>query len=272
MFAILQLLLALSLTAKPIAVAPADATAITGIRGAYLMRTEHAKSSILFAQDADVQVPLASITKLMTAIVLFEQNLDPQKTVIIESNDIKGGAIPYLIPGDTVSIADLWSLMLIVSSNDAAAALVRASGMSEVAFVERMNTRAKDFGLINTHFADPSGLDPTNVSTAREIAALSRVAFSIPSITNESELSEFVFTPKDQASRRAKATNLFGNSISLPGFTVLGAKTGHIAESGYNLVVAVRGKSGAMIGVITGAPSVWERFTLMRHMLNRIQS
>lgn len=272
MFAILQLLLALSLTAKPIAVISPDATAIPGIRGAYLMRTEYAKSAILIAQNADAEVPLASITKLMTAIVLFEQNLDPQKTVIIERGDIKGGAIPYLIPGDEVSIADLWNLMLIVSSNDAAAALVRTSGMTETAFVERMNARAKDFGFIYTRFADPSGLDPTSVSTAREIAALSRVAFSIPSIANKSELSELVFTPKDQASRRAKATNLFGSSISLPGFTVLGAKTGHISESGYNLVVAVRGKSGTMIGVITGAPSVWERFTLMRHMLNRIQS
>lgn len=274
MFAILKLLLSLSIatsaSATPIAAAVLREP-IQSVRAGYLLRTTGRYSTVLFSQNADAPVPLASITKLMTALTLHDRGLDMEKTVTISADDIKGGAIPYLIPGDEVSVRDLWNLMLIVSSNDAAAALARSTGLSETEFVEVMNAQAKKLGLTHTHFADTSGLNPDNMSTAREIAAMARVAFSIPEINHESELGEYVFTPKDQAPRHAKATNLFSSSISLPGFELLGAKTGHIAESGYNLVVAARGKSGTFIGVIAGAPSVWERFTFMRELLNRTQ-
>lgn len=274
MFAILKLLLSLSIAtsanATPIAAAVLREP-IQNVRAGYLLRTTGNRSTVLFSQNADTSVPLASITKLMTAITLYDRGLDMEKTVTISVEDMKGGAIPYLIPGDEITVRDLWNLMLIVSSNDAAAALARSTGLSEQAFVEAMNSQAKKLGLTHTRFADTSGLNPENISTAREIAAIARVAFSIPEISNEPEIGEYTFTPKNQAARRAKATNLFSSSISLPGFELLGAKTGHIAESGYNLVVAARGKSGTFIGVIAGAPSVWERFTFMRDLLNRTQ-
>lgn len=272
MFAILKLLLALSIAQSGYAT-PINprimGQPIPDIRGAYLMRELGNTSTVLFTQNADTATPLASITKLMTAILLYDHGLDMDRIITIAPEDIKGGAIPYLIPGDEVSVRDLWNLMLIVSSNDAAAALVRSTGLDESSFVARMNERAKTLGFTHTRFADTSGLNPDNISTPREIAALARIAFSIPEINAKSELNEYVFTPQGQASRRAKATNLFSSTVSLPGFELIGTKTGHIPESGYNLVVAARSKQGIFIGVITGAPSVWERFTLMRMLLNR---
>lgn len=274
MFAIVHLLLTLSVATSAFAT-PIDPVAlrepITNVRGAYLVRIHNNRSSVLFTQHADTPVPLASITKLMTALTVYEHGLRMDEVIRIAPEDIKGGAIPYLIPGDEVTVRDLWNLMLIVSSNDAAAALVRSTGRTEQEFVADMNDFAKSLGLTHTRFADTSGLDPTNISTPREIAALARIAFAVPDIVHESELGEYVFTPKNQVARRAKATNLFRSSISLPGFELIGTKTGHIAESGYNLVAAVRSKNGVFIGVIVGAPTVWERFTFMRELLNRTQ-
>jgi D-alanyl-D-alanine endopeptidase (penicillin-binding protein 7) len=120
---------------------------------------------------------LASLTKLMTASLLLTYDIDWDALVEVLPGDIRGGAKTIVKPGDKVAVKDLWEAMLIGSDNDATAALVRYISGSEEEFVEKMNLRANELGLQQTHFVEPTGLEAGNVSTSREYAMVVRGAF-----------------------------------------------------------------------------------------------
>ena len=124
---------------------------------------------ILYAENEDSRMLIASTTKLMTALVA-SQCLSPDRTATVkeEWTDVEGSAM-YLRPGETYTVRELLEGLLLASGNDAALALSEIAAGSTEAFVERMNSKARAMGLENTHFDNPHGLDsPGQYSTAAE--------------------------------------------------------------------------------------------------------
>lgn len=217
---------------------------------------------ILFAKNPDVMMPLASLTKLMSALVLYEKGVAENDWVKFEAGDKRNGNIPYLIPGEEVQKKDLWNLMLVASSNDAAMALVRTSGFTEDEFVKAMNQKARQLGLRRLSFADPTGLNPNNLGSAREITALARVVLSVPQIRETLQKSQYVFAPRGKTKRKAVTTNLLLNSfINQDPYEMIGGKTGYVEESRYNMAFAVRQKSNnrQLMGALLGSETSEDR-------------
>ena len=140
---------------------------------------EQSTGKELLAFDADRQVPLGSMTKIMTLLLAFEalDNGKLQETDVVSASEhacsMEGTQI-WLEPGEQVSISDLLKAVAMGSANDAAVVLAEAISESEEAFVALMNQKAVSLGMDQTHFANASGVeDPTQLSTARDIAAMS---------------------------------------------------------------------------------------------------
>ncbi len=244
-----------------------------GLEGAPTLTAQSAflidltSGTILLQKNADASYPIASITKLATALVLLDKNPHWSTLVTFTAADKRNGGIPYLIPGEQVTILEAWNLMLVGSSNDAAQLLARVFFDNNEKFVEAMNAKARTLGLYRTNFADPTGLDPQNISTAREVAALTRLALAHASVREALRKRKITITPLGKAPRLVYSTNWLLGSFS-EATDVFGGKTGHIEESGYNLVFSA-GKNGhELLGVVLGAESNEARFSEMKELLN----
>lgn len=238
---------------------------------------------VIFSKNPDKLVPLASLTKLMTAIIVDEQRPDWKAKVKFTANDKKGGSIPYLIPGETVTRSDLWNLMLVASSNDAVAALVRSLDFTTEEFVKLMNQKTAELGLKQCFFKDPTGLNPGNVGTAREVAIVAQAAFSHLAIKNSLLKTYYDFLPQGKKLRRVWATDkLLASFLNKHPYYIIGGKTGYLEESQYNLVMAVGKKVAGKVyaasldnnlsdrkimGVILGSPSPEIRFQEMKSII-----
>ncbi|XOB40867.1 MAG: D-alanyl-D-alanine carboxypeptidase family protein [Candidatus Nealsonbacteria bacterium] len=124
------------------------------------------KERFLLRRKIDEPLSIASLTKLMTALVVIENNPDLSKTITISRDAENKYNVPIygnLKTGQKVSLENLLNLMLHYSSNDAAFALAESVGLNN--FIEKMNQKAKDLGLENTHFINPTGLDPQDIDT-----------------------------------------------------------------------------------------------------------
>lgn len=225
------------------------------------------QGNILHIQNPDQVRPIASITKLMTALTLLDKRPDWNSFVSFEAKDRRNGDIAYLIPGEQVRVLDAWNLMLVASSNDAATLLTRSVFGSEQAGVEAMNEKAKTLGLRSLKFSDPTGLRAENVGTAREVAALARLAISYREIREAVLRPSFQFKPKGKDYRQVYATNQLLRWFDLPAGEFLGGKTGHIEESKYNLVFAARSYGSELIAVVLGSESNDARFKDMAKLL-----
>ncbi len=200
-------------------------------------------------KTATSSVPIASITKLMTAMVVVRSQPDWQRIVTVQDSDMKEGGLVNIVAGDEVSVEDLFHLMLISSTNEAAYALARVT--DEEGFVDRMNALAVELQLSDTHFTDPSGLDPTNVSSPRDLVKLAEAAFSYPEITN-AVLHDTYDTQIRNTERevRARSTDqLLTSFINTGAYRIIGAKTGYLDEAGYCFVAVVE-KDGHRVTVV----------------------
>ena len=224
---------------------------------------------MLFGQDADSPQPIASLTKLMTAIVSVEQGLDPARTVQIWGSDMRPGGVPYVAPAEEVTIENLLNLALVASSNESAVALARASGLSPEEFVAKMNETAQRLGMANTVFMDPSGLDMGNVASARDVAAMLRHALASPTIREIVTKREYAFEAKTGRPHAVRSTDdLLGSFLSKPPYKFLGGKTGFIEESGYCFGAAAENGDGhRLIAVVLGAPTKEVRFNEVKGLL-----
>ncbi|MFA5076326.1 MAG: serine hydrolase [Patescibacteria group bacterium] len=219
---------------------------------------------ILWEKNAYQPRSIASITKLMAALVFLENNPGWDKEVTIAASDQREGGVAFFAPGEVVSVRDLFYVSLVKSINCTVAALVRSTGLSEEEFVIQMNQKAQDLGLNSTHFVDPTGLASRNISTALEVAFLLKVALDHPAIANATTLKDFtaVVINKNEK-RQAGATNyLLTSYLNSGNYKVLGGKTGFIEEAGYCLTSAVADKAGhQVISVVLGSATAESRFT-----------
>ncbi len=218
--------------------------------------------AILFSKNKTAVLPIASLTKLMTALVFLESNPDWNQKVAITDQDKKDGGIIYLIPGDEVTAANLFNLMLVASSNEAAMALSQIDGFDK--FVGKMNQKAAELGMKKTVFVDPAGLDPANVSTAQDLAKLAKAVFTLPEILSaltrpQYELSVLNTKRFISAPSTDKLLGSFLNAGN--GYKIIGGKTGYLDESGYCLAIKVQEAAGpAVILVSLGSKSQVDRW------------
>lgn len=220
----------------------------------------------------DTILPLASMTKLMTALVLLDTKPNWDRTITI-SQEVLDYPRKYvgndatsevgISRGDTVKLYDLWVAMLLSSSNQSAAALVEAQGFSVEEFVELMNEKAKDLGLTKTEFFDVAGLDAHNVTTPYEMAIIGKAAFDQPIISEISVLPSYTISAMDstQAKKEISAVN---RNYSLFQFHPDGVKTGYLVEAERNVVL----KKDTKIIVVMHALSMKQRNSIISNMLD----
>lgn len=216
---------------------------------------------VLFSKGDDRVAPIASITKLMTALVILDAKPDWEQPITVEVADNANEGIPYLKPGDTLSTRDLFQVMLVGSANNAAMALSRSLGMTREAFVGRMNAKARSLGLIHTTFTDPTGYEPQNVSAPLEVARLAYAALSHPEIEQALTEQRIKVRTARGLSRDVPATDeLLGTFLNKGDFHVVGGKTGFTDEAGYALVSRVKKGDADVIAVTLGSASSADRF------------
>ncbi|TSC77261.1 MAG: D-alanyl-D-alanine endopeptidase (penicillin-binding protein 7) [Parcubacteria group bacterium Gr01-1014_31] len=244
----------------PAAVAPAAAPPAMDALAVAVV--DLASGAVLYRREGVAPHPLASITKLMTALVAIDRKPNWEALVTLRAEDVRSGGRVILSVGDQVSVRDLFEVMLVASSNEAAVALARSSGLTPQAFVAAMNKKAKALGLADTRFVDPAGLEPGNVAHAADAAKLVRAAFSDPMISAAVQLSGYRLTIRNTGRRvTAESTNILlqqgrKNGNPLP----VGGKTGYLDESGYNVALIFE-QAGHQVSVaVLGAPSADARF------------
>jgi D-alanyl-D-alanine endopeptidase (penicillin-binding protein 7) len=223
-------------------------------------------NQVLWESNAQDQRSIASITKVMTALVFLESGaaLDTHHSVV--KTDVYRASTTYLRAGYSVTADDLLNLLLIGSDNAAARALARLSPYGEQGFIDQMNAKAVELGLQQTKYADPSGLLATNVSSAYDMARL--IAFAsaderIGSIMRKASHTVF-------AGKRTINVNSTNQLVKTGEYDVLGGKTGFIGRSGYCLATLLRlPQSGQQVAVVVlGANSNQGRFWETRHLFN----
>lgn len=192
---------------------------------------------VVFQRNANTRLPEASITKIMTAIVVME-NADLNAKVIIVKEDIVEGSAMGIQPGDSYTVEQLLWGLLVPSGNDAAMALARHIGGGSVSrFVEMMNQKAKELRLENTNFVNPHGLHAVNhYSSAYDIAVMSYYALKYPLFAKIVSTGEYdIQSPR--ALKLQTSNQLLYMTADIPGVT--GVKTGYTEEALDCLVASV---------------------------------
>jgi len=218
---------------------------------------------VLFRTAPDRRVPIASTTKLMTALVSAEKLPLNRRLRAGVYHAAPAESQIDLRPGERMSVADLLRAAMLASANDAAETLARGAGGSVRGFVRLMNRRADELGLRKTHYANPVGLDEAgNYSSARDLSRLARV------VLKNSFLAETVAMTRARlltgAHQRVVANrNLLVGSVPW----VDGVKTGHTLDAGYVLVGAGKRKGAQLVSVVLGTPSESARDNDTLHLL-----
>lgn len=258
-----RLLSALVLALTPL-VAPAVEPAPKLPAQAWLL-VDYATGDVLASHNADRRLPPASLTKLMTAYLVFEQlhagRIHLSDPVTISRHAVSTyGARVRLKAGEQVSVEDLVKSMLVHSANNAAIALAEYVAGSEAAFVDMMNAQAQAWGLSGTSFVNSTGLDlPGHLSTAND---LSRIAAALirdfPDFYAWFSLRDFTFNAR-----------LLHNSNGLlwRDNAVDGMKTGYTRHAGWCLVSSASRDQTRLIATVLGAPSNRARVNASEHLL-----
>jgi len=199
----------------------------------YILDQDDAR--VLAARNEKVAAPIASITKLMTALVVLEAGQAMDQTIAITKEDVRGtpGSGSRLAPGARLSRADLMHLALMSSENRAAHALCRTYPKGQQACVQAMNAKAKALGMKSARFVEPTGLSASNVASPEDLAKLVRAASANPTIREYSTDAEHTVRINKQ-SLEFRNTNLLVNKDN---WQVTVQKTGYIAEAGRCLVM-----------------------------------
>jgi len=200
---------------------------------ALVLDTTHA--SVLYARHSDVAMPIASITKLMTALVVMEaaQNLAEVLVVTDEDRSVGKGSVSRLAPGTRLSRGDLMHLALMASENRAAHALGRNYPGGLAACVLAMNAKARELGMTSAHFVEPTGLSDENVASPADLSKLVVAAAQVPAIREFSTDSDYLVQVGPHALHYRNTDSL----VSRPDWNIVVQKTGYIHEAGRCLVM-----------------------------------
>ena len=230
---------------------------VPNLSSAAFVVANHRTGEVISERNGNRVMPIASLTKLMTALVVLDANLRLNEMLTVTNADIDRikGTDSRLAIGSRLSRAEMLHIALMSSENRAASALARHYPGGQRAFVEAMNAKARMLGMWNTHYADSTGLNPRNVSTAQDLAKLAAAAASYPLIRQYStDQQSYVRTNKRQLHY------LNSNRLIREGqweFTL--SKTGYIREAGRCLVLGTKVNREPVIMVLLNAETTNDR-------------
>jgi D-alanyl-D-alanine endopeptidase (penicillin-binding protein 7) len=218
------------------------------LRSASALVQDADTGEIVYDKNSDAVVPIASITKLMTAIVTIDRGLDLEQRIVLtrEDAEFKKSTRSRLRTGTVLTRSELLMLALMASENRAAAALGRTYPEGKQAFIEAMNRKALELGMSDSRFVDPTGLNAGNVSSARDLVKLVNAAHSYELI-------------REYSTRERATVMAYGRPLSFHNTNMLVrnshwdiglSKTGYISEAGRCLVMRVRLASKDLIVVL----------------------
>ncbi|MDR1302625.1 MAG: D-alanyl-D-alanine carboxypeptidase [Treponema sp.] len=233
-----------------------------------------ATGTLLYVKNGDDEIPPASLAKLMTIHIALSEvakgnaSLDevvslPRETWAV--NQPPRSSLMFLAPGQTVTLRDLLLGLAIPSGNDAAVAVALRFASTVPEFAERMNQEAHNFGLVKTHFVEPSGVSEENWTTAVEFAIFCREYLQLhpETLTDYHSVKEFAFPRAENVAERYR--NKPGTIIQYNHNNFLrtfagadGLKTGYIDEAGHNIAITAEREGTRFIAVILGAPAVYQ--------------
>ncbi len=223
----------------------------------------------LYSKQADEPQPIASITKLMTALVFLDNNPGWEKVYKITPEDQVNGGRLHLFLGEKVKVKDLFHVALIASDNGATTALVHSTDLTKEEFVKEMNEKAKALGLSQTQFVDPTGLSDDNISTAREVAWLARTALKQADIKEIINKKDYTFKTINGREKRVESTDYLLFDSAKNSFQVIGGKTGYTDGAGYCFVGRFQNEDGReLISVVLNSDGLNERFRESKRLIN----
>jgi serine-type D-Ala-D-Ala endopeptidase (penicillin-binding protein 7) len=231
------------------------------VKAAYV---EDASGQVLFQKNPERVYPIASLTKLVSALVLLDTAPDWDRVVEVLPEDVRNSSRSHIRSHEEITVRDLIHAMLMSSDNVAAKALARTCGLDRMEFVRRMNIKADSLGLSGSRFVEPTGLSEQNVATAQAVAKLLRAAASNDIVSNIMQKEQYTFT-----SNRRLHMLINTNRLLRSKWRVTAGKTGFIQEAGYCLATNIQAPTGTEItAVVLGAPSNALRFAEAKRILD----
>ncbi len=222
---------------------------------------------ILYAKNIDDSLPIASITKVMTMILVFEAlesgKIHIDDTVPISSHAFSmGGSQIWLEPGEIFTVHELLKAVAVASANDAAVALAEFVGGSESSFCDMMNAKAKELGMEKTHFVNACGLDiDGHLSCARDVAIMSR------ELMKHTKIFEYTSIWMDYL--RDGKTQIVNTNKLLKSYNgITGLKTGTTSKAGVCITATAKRDNMSFIAVVLGSSSGDERFATAKKLLD----
>ena len=228
-----------------------------------------ATGKILLAQNANEPRPLASISKIVSALVILDFKPDWTTTTVAVGAWAED---PFILPGAEYMVKDLWTAALVGSSNRSIISLANFVVPSSTDFSGLLNAKVQSLGMHNTVLVEPSGLSASNVSTAADVALLIAEAARYPEITQAMQLKEFTIAPAGRSARES-GVHMWNTDWLVLGWiphtftNIQAGKTGYIPEAGYNFAMQVADADGNALDVVSlGAESHEARFYDTRYL------
>ena len=230
--------------------------AVPRIRAASAIVVDANSGAVLHEVNADQPRPVASTQKLLTALIIAEAGNLEQIVKVAAPDTWAEPTMLYLKPGDTYSRRRLLEILLVKSMNDVARCLARDHAGSVEGFALKMNARAQQLGMTNSHFVNPNGLPAAGqYSTARDMARVAMVAYRNPTIRSIVRLKELLWQYNDGRVKRFSNTNRVLKNYAFCN----GMKTGYTEASGFCLISSASNGSRDVIAVVLGdgREAVW---------------
>jgi D-alanyl-D-alanine carboxypeptidase (penicillin-binding protein 5/6) len=246
---------------------PAPSTQRPDLDAAAAVLADLDTGQVLYAKGPDQERPIASVTKIMTALLVLERaNLTDVVTVGEDATfppDLAGLSALGLVEGERISVENLLYALLLQSANDAAIALADHVSGTEARFEKLMNARAAELGMTHTRFRSPNGLDDRGYSSARDLATLTRATYAASPVFSRITSTEFHEIPAPHGPPRS-IQNRNALLWLYPG--AFGTKTGYTARAGFCVVAAAQRDGRRLVAVVLGSPG--EPFSEAATLLN----
>lgn len=247
---------------------PAFSKELSEIESESAILMEQSSGNVLFEKNADRKRPIASVTKVMTALLLMEE-IDAGKIkyndmiTASENAEVMGGSQVYLEAGEQMTVDDMLKALMVASGNDAAVAIGEHISGTLPDFIDLMNKRAKELGMKNTHFVNPNGLpDDNHYSTARDVAIMSReLVEKHPDIIKYSKI--WMDTLRGGEFQLANTNKLIARYD-----WITGLKTGFTTEAMHCLSATGTKDKMSLVSVILGGPTSEMRFSEAKLMFD----
>ena len=244
---------------------PAPSTLLPELRAQAAVLADLDTGQVLFNLEGNERRPIASLTKVMTALLVLEETSPAEVVTVSEeaaAPRVAGISGLGLVSGERILVEELLYALLLQSANDAADALAEHVDGEVPAFVERMNARAAELEMSRSRFASPNGLDEIGSSTARDLVRLTRAAFDLPGFADITATRTHVVESLDAEPRTVQNRNVL--LWLYPG--AIGVKTGFTSAAGFCVIAAAERDGVRLVAVVLGEPG--EPFSDAAELLN----